>query len=258
MKAQTLQLDPDDDEAEQKIRMDIERESAQQLDRALGRQLSAVTATAPGSVDEAIQRARAAGEPVRDTLRRMLQLSADLGVSVAVNQFDNIGFGFDWTLANQAAAEWVNQYTFDLVSRINRTTERRLQTAVSEWITNGEPLRELRKELERMNIQRAELIASTETTRAFYEANKIAYQESGVVSGMQWVTANDERVCPVCGPLGGLTVDDGEVRPASIEQQERNAVFSGLNGEFVHPIDGGTYSPPAHPRCRCGVVPVIE
>jgi SPP1 gp7 family putative phage head morphogenesis protein len=42
---------------------------------------------------------------------------------------------------------------------------------------------------------------------------------------MIWETANDERVCPVCGALHGKREDD----------------WNGLR------------SPPAHPRCRCGV-----
>ena len=234
IKAQILQLDPDDDEAEQKIRMGIEAEATDDLERAFNRQLSAVTASAPGSVDEAIRRAQEAGEPARDTLRRMLQQSADLGVSVAVAQFDNIGYGFDWTLANQAAADWVDRYTFELVSGINRTTERRLQTAVSEWITNGEPLRELRRELEPIfGRQRAELIASTETTRAYAEANNIAYRESGVAEGREWRTAMDERVCPICGPLNEVQKPFGES------------------------FDTGIDNPPAHPNCRCWILPVI-
>jgi len=242
-KAMILQLDPDDPEAEQKARMEIERIAADEIEKKLAAQGRAITASAPTSASEAIERAREAGEPLRDTLRRMLQRSADLGVSVAVDQFATIGFGFDWTLANQAAADWVQRYTFDLVGGINRTTEQRLQTAISEWITNGDSLPTLRRELERnlFSRHRAELIASTEVTRAYAEANQIAYRESGVASRMEWRTANDERVCPICGPLG------------------EKSVTSAFGGQFEHPETGTGYGiPPAHPRCRCWIVPVIQ
>jgi SPP1 gp7 family putative phage head morphogenesis protein len=164
----------------------------------------------------------------------MLQRSADLGVNVAIDQFDRIGFGFDWTLANQRAAEWASQYTGQLIADIDRTTQGRLRTAVSEWISNGDPLSKLRGELAPIfGDKRADLIASTEVTRAYSEANRIAYRESGVVDQIEWRTAADELVCPICGPLGG----------------KRDT----LDGDF-----GGAGMPPAHPRCRCWIVPVVE
>ena len=43
----------------------------------------------------------------------------------------------------------------------------------------------------------------------------------------EWVTAEDERVCPVCGPLHDTQVD------------------------FNEPFPNGTLVPPAHPNCRC-------
>ena len=228
----TLQLDPDDDEAEQQIREEIERRMERELAAALREQLgelipdgadNAAVAAAPGRVTET-------GGRVRDVLRRHLQMSADLGVSVAVDQLGAIGF--DWTLANQDAAAWVQQYTFDLVGGIHNTSRARLQLAVNEWIQNGDPLPELVRELTpTFGRQRARMIAQTETTRAYAEANTAAYRRSGVVSKVEWRTARDEAVCPVCGPLHGTQ--------------------AALGGTF------GGYSPPAHPRCRCWIVPMV-
>lgn len=45
-----------------------------------------------------------------------------------------------------------------------------------------------------------------------------------------WLTAKDERVCPVCGPLHGVKVP--------------------LAGQF-HTDEGDFYSPGIHPNCRC-------
>ncbi len=230
-KAMILQLDPDDNEAEQKIRMEIEKQFERELAAALKEQGIAVTATDLNSASEAIERAAEHNPKIRDILRRRLQQSADLGVFVAVDQFSTIGLGIDWTLANQAAAQWVERYTFELVRGIEETTRQRLQTAVTEWVNNGDPLSELTKELTpTFGKRRAKLIAQTETTRAYSEGNVQAYQTSGLVTRSpklqppqdshpgcrcwlvlgesadgQWVyiwkTSNDERVCPVCGPL---------------------------------------------------------
>jgi len=259
LKAMILQLDGDDDGAEDFFRLGVEVEAENALTSALSKQRAAVFADGLTSAPQAAQRAREASEPVRDILRRTLQNSASLGVSVAVNQFESIGFGFDWTLANQAAADWADRYTVQLFDEISATTQRRIQTAVSEWVENGEPLSQLRRELEHtFDRKRAQLIASTEVTRAYSEANRIAYRESGVVSAIQWRTSNDERVCPICGPLGGVTFVDGVAQPVSQGQQKDVGQRSSLDGVFTHPGTGATYSaPPAHPRCRCWIVPIV-
>jgi SPP1 gp7 family putative phage head morphogenesis protein len=228
-----LQLDPDDDEAEQKIREEIERRMERELSTALGEQMDALIPNGASNavVAAAPMRVVETGTGVRDAIRRNLQRSADLGVAVAVEQLGAIGF--DWTLANADAARWVQQYTFELVSGIHATTQARLQTAVSEWIQNGDPLNVLTQELAPLfGRQRARMIAQTETTRAYAEGNTASYRRSGVVEQVEWRTANDERVCPTCGPLNGKRTTVG--------------------GTF----EGG-YSPPAHPRCRCWIVPVV-
>jgi hypothetical protein len=51
-----------------------------------------------------------------------------------------------------------------------------------------------------------------------------------------WITAKDERVCPVCGPLHGKKV--------------------GINERFMTK-EGGFWSPGLHPNCRC-VVRLLE
>lgn len=259
-KALVLQLDPSDDEAEQKIRMALERRTTDDLETGLRMWLKdAIPNASSVELDAIEQRLESGRWRIRDVLRRALQDSADLGVSVAVDQFENIGFGFDWTLANQSAAEWVESYTFDLVTGITDTTMERLQIAIPEWINNGDPLQSLYDDLTPMfGRSRAELIASTEVTRAYAEGNAQAYRASGVVRAMEWRTANDEKVCPECGPLGGLHNDGGGQSPKPLGHQI-GAVSELSNPKFTHPVTGKVYGlPPAHPRCRCWVVPVIE
>lgn len=246
VKAMVLQLDPDDPEAEQAARYAIERRATNGVGRALAEQRKRIVdsvanldaddfvAWAAEDLEQAIGRARRDYE-LYDEIRRALMISADLGVRVAVRQLDSIGFGFDWTLANAAAAEWADRYTGELVANITETTRGRVRAAVQEWVRNGLPLEALEEELTPLfGRQRAELIASTEVTRSYAEANRQAYQQSGVAAQVEWRTAADERVCPVCGPL------DGTRAPTT---------GSGF---------GTVGYPPAHPRCRCWIVPVVE
>lgn len=148
---------------------------------------------------------------------------------------DPIMAGLDWSLINADAANWAREYVYELVTSLDDNTRKLLQSAISEWIEQSEPIDALPDRLEAaFGRRRAEMIAVTEVTRAYAEANAYIWQKSGLVKKRRWQTAMDERVCPVCGPLHGQETEWGK--------------------EF----DGGIMNPPAHPRCRCWVVPVVD
>lgn len=231
-----LQLDPDNDEAEQQIRMELERQMTAEVERALHQHLNALLP--PTATDEQVRAAQALVEqtsgPVRDALRRNLERGADLGVSVAFDQFARLGMAFDWTLVHTEAARWASQYSYELIQGMNATTRAQLQIAIDEWFRNADSLGALRRQLEpTFGARRAQTIAQTETTRAAAEGTRRSYEQSGVVQEMEWRGANDERQCVICGPRVG-----------------RRAPLN-------HPmVDGVTI--PAHTNCRCWWVAVIE
>lgn len=239
VKAMILQLDPDDPEAEQKIRMGLEGKSAKTLRQAFLQMYETLIPGAMTFADEAAQLAEMerlirSDSKVRDAIERMLVDSADLGVSVAVSQLEGVGYGMDWTMPNTQAREWAKQYAGTLVQGIDQTNMNTLREATSRWINNGEPLQSLVDDLAPLfGRSRAELIAATEVTKAFFEANQITWKASEVVGEIVWQSAADERACPVCGALHGETVELGQ--------------------SFR-----GSYTPPAHPRCRCWVSPVLK
>ena len=80
---------------------------------------------------------------------------------------------------------------------------------------------------------RAESIARTETAIADVEGNVMAYEDTGLVGGKEWLTA--PGCCPACAEL------DGKIVP--------------LDGYFVP----GSYrkNVPLHPGCRCDLLPVL-
>ena len=222
--------------------MAIEKRTRRALQDAMDNILREITGSEPETVDDAIMRVRPyfqRDQALYDALGRAIQNGTDLGVSVAVVQFENIRFGFDWTLANTSARQWAEQYTGELIHEIERTTLDGVRQSVSRWISNSEPLDMLIDDLTPLfGNQRAELIASTEITRAFYRGNLEAWQQSGVVDLIEWRTARDERVCKICGPLHG----------------QRTA----LGQPFKHPNSGNEYHAPAHPRCRCFAVATLS
>jgi SPP1 gp7 family putative phage head morphogenesis protein len=104
---------------------------------------------------------------------------------------------------------------------------------LSDSILKGESISQMTKRItgvvEDVGIVRAQMIARTETMKAVNEGTKRRYQEIGIEK-MDWLTALDERTCPICRKY------DGKITPS-----QTDGVF-----------------PPAHPNCRCAVVAHTE
>lgn len=149
------------------------------------------------------------------------------------------GLAIDWEMANAAVAEFVRTMSFSLTYAneysISKTTVNRLRDAIGLFVDSPDmSMGQLARQVETLfDLARGEMIAITEVTRAFAAGNQAAWETSKVVDGKQWNTAKDELVCPICGPLNGRV--------------------TGLKETF------GVYYdyPPAHPRCRCWITPVI-
>lgn len=191
-------------------------------------------------------------QPLADALYAVLMRIAVQGAAFGQKQVERyvtgvtkapplIPFGFevDWQAANTDAEKWARTYSNELIRGIDETTRKRVSGLVGDYIANGETLAQLQRRLRDSNspfsASRARSIAVTETTRAFAAGNIAAWRTSGLVEGKRWNTANDEivRGCPICAPLDG----------------EQVALDAQFGGRYDHP--------PAHPRCRCWVSPVV-
>lgn len=113
-------------------------------------------------------------------------------------------------------------------TRLAGTTQNGMRRAIQTNIATGAPLRDLERSLEPLfGKTRAQVIASTETTRMYAEGNKLAYKSAGV-GEVEFQTVKDSAVDPDCEAL----------------QDKR------------FPIDSAP-TPPIHPRCRCWIAPVV-
>ena len=243
VKALILQLSPDDDEAEQKIRMELERRSARNIDKAFTEMVNTLYPAGydgfggafidPNIEASRIQRAFREEQALRDAVSRALIDSADLGVSIGIAQLESVGIGFDYLLAHTAARDWAITYTDTLLEQMAVTSGRLVGSTVARWFENREPLQQLLIDLEPvLGKKRAERIGITEVTRAAAEGSRIAYKESGVVSKIVTRTSRDERVCPICSPL------------------------EGRYGDLENGIPDKGF-PPFHVNCRCWISPVV-
>lgn len=252
LKALVLQLDPDEDDAEERIYRELERRGETALLRAFREQWRNLLPpnAEDMELDELMEyvNARLLQTPViPDAVSRIVQNGADAGVNVALDQLGRIGVSFDYTLVNTRAREWAAQYSGELVRNIDDTTKQAVRQSVQRWYANSEPLSALTADLEpTFGEKRARLIAMTETTRSAAEGSRTGYRESGVTKALKWKTSNDELVCPVCGALHGQTV--------ALE----GAFFDALSVEQQAKLRRRFEVPPAHPGCRCRVAAVVE
>jgi hypothetical protein len=161
----------------------------------------------------------------------------------------------NWGLVNQQAADWAQQYAGDLISGVTATTKQGVRDQLEQWVQAKETLPELIERITNISNAaggslfgpvRAEMIAVTEATNVYAEANAEAWQAMGVQpaafkpSGhvrcrcwlttkklsdgtrvMVWQTAKDDLVCVQeietpwgvvqgCRELHNTIVSDGE------------------------------------------------
>lgn len=152
----------------------------------------------------------------------------EAAIAEAAGTLGAVGLGLDINI-NARAAEWAGKYSLELARGLTATTKEVARAKIKNWAVSGRDFPSLVDDLQAIIASRwrAELIASTEVTRAYAEVALQAADEYDVIKGVTFLTARDDRVCPVCGPLHGATAKKG--------------------GTFA----GGVTSPPLHPRCRC-------
>ncbi len=110
---------------------------------------------------------------------------------------------------------------------------------IAEGISQDRIAAQIKRQSARFLRQRGDNIARTETTRALNASRSLVWgqaQEKGLIDPVavrEWITARNENVCVVCGPM------DGQQRP--IGQPYSSSI-------------GAVDYPPVHPSCRCSQV----
>lgn len=118
------------------------------------------------------------------------------------------------------------------VTGIDETTRDMIRAVIGQTELSVDEKRARLQEMLESSAARAEMIAITETADAHTRGSILAYQASGVVTGIEWLTADE--ACEICAPLNGVVVKLGD--------------------EFAP----GIPHVPAHPRCRCAIAPRVD
>lgn len=116
------------------------------------------------------------------------------------------------------------------IESLTASTKAKVTIALIEGVNAGEGAKVMAKRVSEatgMERSRAALIARTETMRAHNQVNEDQFKKYGIAQ-VEWLAALDERMCDVCGAHHGKQYPIND-----------------------HP------EIPAHPNCRCILIPVI-
>ncbi len=126
------------------------------------------------------------------------------------------------------------------IPNLNLTARTQFANAFLDWqrgeletagYANGLP--QLVRALEpTFGAARAKVIATTETTRVMASSAVEAARADDNVEYLEYYTAVDETVCPLCSPLAGQVIPKN-------------------SSGFIHPEEGNVGFPPLHVNCRC-------
>jgi SPP1 gp7 family putative phage head morphogenesis protein len=143
-----------------------------------------------------------------------------------------------FTIVDTNALDFMTQYSLTLAGGVHRELSDGIKRTILSGIATGKGADDIVRDLGKVIIDkdsfrqagsrvfskaqyRMEMIARTEVLRA-HNMGRLKFHERVGVQKLEWMAMNDERTCPVCGPLDGKTF----------------------------PLDKFPQQP-AHPYCRC-------
>lgn len=146
-----------------------------------------------------------------------------------------LGIDLAFDLANPRVQEVLDELA-ERVRSIAETTRDQIRGLVGQAAAEGWSNEQLAQAIEQLgeieSRRRARLVAATEMAHGYSRAALAAYAESGVVQGVEWLLGPEP--CELCQSLGKTVV--------------------GLDNEFAP----GVRHPPAHPGCRCDMIPILR
>lgn len=145
--------------------------------------------------------------------------------------------------------EYLQKRTFKFSGDVNDTTYEAVRKELTEGVASGESVWKLKKRIESVftdaTSKRAAMIAQNEVVRASNAGAEEAYIQSGVVTGKEWLTARDEKVCPFCNGMNGTVV---QLEQNFFDQGDRYEVPIGERTLALNLGYEDIKHPPLHPK----------
>lgn len=192
---------------------------------------------------------------IADAIAPFMELQLVAGGAAGLESIELPADAF--SVINPMVRAFVDTYTVRLAGEINNYTAERLSETLGEGLEAGDSATGLSARVGELyddfDGYRTEMIARTESARAYSAGSESAWKQSGVVEGKKWLLAS--AACPICSAIARHFA--GKVVPL-------DHPFYAL-GESIPLADGKSFlvdyapimGPPGHPHCRCGVTAVL-
>ncbi len=165
-----------------------------------------------------------------------------------------VGFNLD----NPRARKFIELNALRLIKDIDATTTTELKRQFALGLKEGEGIPELKKRVlgvfDKADDARAEMIARTESIKAANFGAQEAWEQSGVVTAKEWLTAADERVEPLCAAMDGKIIGLGD---DFFKKGDKLTAENDDGKQVSQTFNVDTPVPPLHPNCRCTLIPVM-
>lgn len=198
-------------------------------------------------------------ERMLDELERGVREFIEAGAKVGrmALKDDAVGVAFD--LANPKVAEFLDGYRLQFREAAQSSVasvETDVRRALQEGLRAGDSTTALEARLTEAHATlapyRAELLARTESARAYGAGAESAWVSSPNVVGKRWVLA--PRACPACEAVA-KQFNQAKIGEPFVRKGTTLALEGG--GTFVVDFSDVT-APPLHPNDRCTIVPVLS
>ncbi len=208
--------------------------------------------------------------PIADYTKIFNQSVAELAESIVPDMLTRaarVGLGkigaseSVWDVTAPEIARYLNNYVVDLARSISVKTEQLLTREIQTGITEGWTVQQFREHIESTPgwttdgiANRSEMIARTESARAFAEGQIQSWSQVGGVVGKEWLAAPD--CCEFCQEAAErFNASSPKLRDVP-DGFRVGSVLTVGNQSYViqhHDILG----PPLHPNCRCDLLPIL-
>ena len=156
----------------------------------------------------------------------------------------------------------MRNYTIRLARSIADTTVEHIKDTITTALDEGVAIGELRNRI--MDVpgwtddgiyRRADMIARTESARAYVEGGIESWEKSGVVAGKEWLLAIG--ACDFC--VAASKIMNAElVKLRDVPRGlTKGSVLDLGDGQMMRLDYSDIGGPPLHPNCRCDVQPVL-
>ncbi len=162
-------------------------------------------------------------------------------------------------VTNPAVSEFIRNYSIRLAGEVNTFTAMKLSENLAEGLDAGESTSQLANRVSETYTDfegyRSEMIARTESARAYTEGTREAWRESDVVAGKTWRLAAGG--CPICKTIAQQYGADNPI-PLDQPFYPLGSVIPLPDGKVYRVDYAAIMGPPGHPSCRCSVAPAMK